>query len=107
MTREFHQAVNSSSHILQQGYSIYIGEKIEKHASFLTFLETSSEDATTFLKDYNQGCANPGKSHGSRPGSFLKIFYGSGSGSETDPTNFKKLLWDLIKSKYFEGQILQ
>ena len=41
------------------------------------------------------------------PDPFSKNFYGSGSGSETDPTNFKKLSWELIKSKYFQGQILQ
>ena len=51
----------------------------------------------------NQGCADPGKSYGS--GFFSTNFYGSGS--ETDPTNFKKFLWYPIKSKYFQGQTLQ
>ena len=39
---------------------------------------------------FSQGCADPGKSYGSRSGSFWENFYGSGS--ETDPTNFQKLL---------------
>ena len=38
---------------------------------------TYSEGVTAFVKGYNQGCADPGKSYGS--GSFLRNFYGSGS----------------------------
>ena len=71
------------------------------------YMRTSSEGIAAFVKGYKQGCADPGKSYGSGSGSFSRNFYGSGSGSETDPTNFKKLSWELIKSKYFQEKILQ
>ena len=51
----------------------------------------------------NQGCSDTGKSYGS--GSFLKIFYGSGS--ETHPTNFKRLSWDHENTKYFQSWVLK
>ena len=56
-------------------------------------------------KYFWHGCADQEISCGYGSGSISKMFYGSGY--KTDPTNFKKSSWDLIKSKYFQGQILQ
>ena len=38
---------------------------------------TSSEGVAAFVKGYNQGCADPGKSYGSGSGYLLKKSYGS------------------------------
>ena len=74
--------------------SIFKGTTLAKHFQVSLYPKQKISDSTDLSSiPFHQGCADPGKSYG--------------SGSETDPTNFKKMLWDLIKSKCFQWQILQ